>query len=84
MNAAAPIFLTAGDDIALEIHHFEDFEGDAGLDLLVKGPGDATSRLVTAQELDCANMTPEPNSLALLATGGLPLLGFLRRRGRKA
>ncbi len=23
---------------------------------------------------------PEPNSLALLATGGLPLLGFLRRR----
>jgi hypothetical protein len=26
--------------------------------------------------------TPEPNSLALLATGGLPLLGFLRRRRR--
>jgi hypothetical protein len=25
-------------------------------------------------------VTPEPNSLALLATGGLPLLGFLRRR----
>jgi hypothetical protein len=26
-------------------------------------------------------VVPEPGSLALLATGGLPLLGFLRRRG---
>jgi hypothetical protein len=25
-------------------------------------------------------LVPEPGSLALLATGGLPLLGFLRRR----
>jgi hypothetical protein len=31
-----------------------------------------------------APTTPEPGSLALLATGGLPLLGFLRRRVRTA
>jgi hypothetical protein len=29
-----------------------------------------------------AGIVPEPGSLALLATGGLPLLGFLRRRKR--
>ncbi len=29
-----------------------------------------------------APVVPEPGSLALLATGGLPLLGFLRRRKR--
>jgi hypothetical protein len=31
-----------------------------------------------------APVVPEPGSLALLATGGLPLLGFLRRRIRTA
>jgi hypothetical protein len=30
--------------------------------------------------IDPGGMTPEPGSLSLLATGGLPLLGFLRRR----
>jgi hypothetical protein len=29
-----------------------------------------------------AGIVPEPGSLSLLATGGLPLLGFLRRRKR--
>lgn len=73
----APVFLNAGDDLPLLINYFEDFRGDAGLDLMVKGPGDNASRLATAQELTCAD-TPEPCSLALLGIGGLPLL--LRRR----
>jgi hypothetical protein len=40
-----------------------------------------TSGLVTEfQFAPGTSVVPEPNSLALLATGGLPLLGFLRRR----
>jgi hypothetical protein len=38
----------------------------------------------TANSPILAPAVPEPGSLALLATGGLPLLGFLRRRIRKA
>jgi hypothetical protein len=82
LNALAPISLTAGQSIPLEIRFFEDFGGHSGVDLYVKGPGDDGSRLVSAQELRSASTTPEPSSLALLATGGLPLLGFLRRRRR--
>jgi hypothetical protein len=81
-NALAPISLTAGQSIPLEIRFFEDFGGLSGLDLYVKGPGDDGTRLVRAEELKSASTTPEPSSLALLATGGLPLLGFLRRRRR--
>lgn len=43
---------------------------------LIDGGGNTYSGLVPA--------VPEPGSLALLMTGGLPLLGLLRRRGRTA
>jgi len=82
LNALAPISLTAGQAIPLEIRFFEDFGGHSGVDLYVKGPGDDGSRLATAQELKSVSTTPEPSSLALLVTGGLPLLGFMRRRRR--
>ena len=35
---------------------------------------------VTYDIISDSTVVPEPGSLALLATGGLPLLGFLRRR----
>jgi hypothetical protein len=80
VNALAPISLTAGQSVPLDLHFFEDFGGHSGVDLYVKGPGDDGSRLVTVKELASASTTPEPCSLALLAVGGLPLLGFVRRR----
>ena len=80
LNALAPTTLTAGQSIPLEIRFFEDFGGHSGVDLYVKGPGDDRSRLVTVKELETASTTPEPSSMALLALGGLPLLGIRRRR----
>src|SRR5262249_61681419 len=76
-NAPAPISLTAGQSVPLEIHFFQDFDGHSGVDLYVKGPGDDGSRLVTADELKSASTSPEPSSLALLATGGVPPPGLL-------
>lgn len=75
----APIFMNAGDELAVHMNYFEDFRGQAGLDLMVQGPGDGASRLVTANELDCTE-TPEPNTVALLGVGCVPLFGLLRRK----
>jgi hypothetical protein len=77
--AGSPIALTAGDNVDLHLQFYEDFGGPAGLDLLVQGPGDEDFNLVSSNDLTCV---PEPGSLALLATGGMPFLGLLRRRWR--
>jgi hypothetical protein len=44
----------------------------------------ADNRGEVDQTLDPLPLTPEPSSLALLAAGGLPLLGLRRRRGPSA